>query len=674
MKKIYLIPFLSLITIFSVFVLLDVFCPLDVSKAKNVSQQILGRGGEILHVTLSSDDMYRLSTSHEAISPLYLKFLMAREDQRFSTHWGVDLRAVIRAMLQNIKHGRIVSGASTLTMQTIRLLQPRSRTLTSKLVEMFRAFQLEWHYSKNEILDMYLTLVPCGGNIEGIAAASHAYFGKTPAHLSVAEASFLVMLPQSPTRLRPDRFPEEARLKRDEVLRHFHNAHLITEEELSYALSESPPQIKYTFPRDIPHFLASLKPQGSLVQSFIDGGLQRFVAERLKHADHLPKGANAALLVHDHKANKVVAYAGSRDFFDKENAGQVDYIQAIRSPGSTLKPLIFGLAMDGGHISPETYFFDERKHFGAYAPHNFDHQHYGLVRGAESLQMSLNVPAVELLKKIGPIYFYGVMKEMNITPRFKDSDVMPNLSMALGGVGVALSDLVKLYSTFAEEGMCQELRYFGQSEKTQPHYVLYPRIAQQLTEILKVNPLNIRGHLGDRPIALKTGTSYGHRDALAIGYDAQYTVGVWVGMPKGTPLGAQTGLELAVPFIDALFQKLPRPKHDKPSRDLDLAPLFKTKIMGKEHVFVSPQELIQRSLVLHYPLDGSKIFYDPHRALSLKIGGGKKPYKLFINGELATDVQMRDDLPWQPPKEGFYTLTVQDAEGECASAEIEVGA
>lgn len=671
-KKLFLIPLLAVMGFSACFLLVDLCYPLDLAKLKHQSQQILSDKGELLHLTLADDDVYRMPVKVSEVSERYLNLLIAREDHRFYSHWGVDLKAIMRAISQNIKAMQVISGASTLTMQTARLLEPRPRNLSSKLIEMFRALQLEWRFSKDEILKIYLNLVPCGGNVEGVKAASYTYFGKSPDRLSVAEAAFLVMLPQAPSQLRPDRYPEAARLKRDGLLSYFHEKGLILENEFAYALTENIPESRFAFPRELPHFKTYVNSKNHEVHSFIDGDVQRFLKHILDTSDIFPKGANAAILVHDHLDNKVIGYAGSRDFFDMSNAGQVDFIQAIRSPGSTLKPLIFGLAFDGGHITPETYFFDERKHFGAYSPRNFDHQHYGLVRGAESLQMSLNIPAVELLKKIGPIHFYGAMKDMNLNPRFKNPNVMPNLSMALGGVGLSLEDLVKLYSCFAEEGMARDLRFLKTQEKPHTRYMIYPSAAQQLTKILNVNPLNIRGHLAHRPVALKTGTSYGYRDALALAYDERYTVGVWVGMPNGSSLGAYTGLDLAVPFIEMIFQKLPKPHMSIESSSLDLPPGFKIKPLVKEHVFVKAKDLTQRPLAIHYPFEGACLLYEKKKPVQVKLGGGKKPYRIFVNGKVEKQALWRDEMSWNPHEKGFYSLTVQDAEGHIVTSDVEV--
>jgi len=244
--------------------------------------------------------------------------------------------------------------------------------------------------------------------------------------------------------------------------------------------------------------------------------------------------------------------------------------------------------------------------------------------------------------------------------------------MALGGVGMSLQDLVKLYSTFAEDGMCRDLRFLKSDVIPEPRYALYPSAAQQLTEILKVNPLNIRGHLGHRPVALKTGTSYGHRDALALAYDEKYTIGVWVGMPKGTSLGYHTGLDLAVPFIDAIFQRLPKSTPSQTHQPLDIAPLFKTKSLTKKHVFVKPGDVSRRPLAIHFPLPGATLFLDTHKPVALKVGGGKKPYHFYVNGDLLGRSLWRDEVFWQPQQKGFYRLTVQDAEGHSVASEIEI--
>jgi penicillin-binding protein 1C len=391
----------------------------------------------------------------------------------------------------------------------------------------------------------------------------------------------------------------------------------------------------------------------------------------LKEASqNIPKNTNACAIIHNHQKNEIVAYVGSTDFFNKERLGQNDFCQAIRSPGSTLKPLIFGLAFDEGLIEPETLFRDERKHFGAYAPHNFDRTYHGIMSASETLQLSLNIPSVELLNLLGPIRFYAALKAIGVNPEFQNKDVKPNLSMALGGVGLKLIDLVKIFSTFATEGQAFDINYVQNKEPVPPKFLLYPSSAIKVKEILEKNPFTF---LNNQKIALKTGTSYGYRDALALAFNDQYTIGVWVGVPKEGNLNEKTGFELAVPILRQVFDIVPKSDNDASNRAINEIPnSFKLKPFLKQHVLVSKKEVIASRFKVDFPQKDSLLMITKGDIVPIRFKGGQKPYRLYVNNVLDQLNVFQKKLTFWPKEEGFYTLTLQDKNGDYDSVTIEI--
>lgn len=676
-KKIALSLFLLPLIFFSFFKGIDHFFPLNLTKYHQPSFLFLSSEGKILHCSQSMDEKWRLPVSLDKIDPLYIQWLLEKEDKNFYSHWGIDWGALIRAFSQNIRSRQIVSGASTITMQTARLLEPRPRTYFSKIIEMIRAFQLEYHFTKKEILTIYLNLIPFGGNIEGIRSASLAYLKKEPHSFLFSEIASFIAIPQSPTQLRPDYFPLNLQRKRNDILEFYYQKGWINKQDKEEGQQETPLSKRYPYPQLIPHLARFLekKPQ-KIYKTTLSFHDQQMLNTLLKKSESdIPKGANIAALIVDHHRQSVLAYGGSSDFFNKERQGQVDYIQAIRSPGSTLKPFIFGLAFDEGLIEPETLFKDERQHFGAYAPHNFDRSYHGVLPASHSLQLSLNIPAVDLLNKLGPIKFYASLKNASIPLYFKNHETKPNLSMALGGVGIKLWDLVKLYTALSHEGNVHDILFVQNQLPSFPHSLLYPNSAQKITDILHYNPLTRFHKQNARKIALKTGTSYGYRDALAIGYDHDYTIGVWVGKPQGESLGDKTGFELAVPILRQIFNFLPpleSPSQKEPLNVTNLTP-FKLKPQLKEHVFISKEEMSKPALKIMFPLNNSILYqFDSSQAFHIEIKGGEKPFRLFCNNQLYEENIYMSKIKWMPFSAGFYILTIQDKKGEIDSISIEI--
>src|SRR5262249_25280039 len=461
--------------------------------------------------------------------PRFFAMLFAYEDKRFRAHRGVDPLALVRATAQFVTSGRIQSGGSTLTMQVARLLEPRSnRNLAAKLRQIVRAIQIEPALSKDDILSLYLDLASYGGNIEGVRAASLTYFGKEPRRLTLAEAALLVALPQSPEARRPDHSMATARAVRDRVLDRFAESGSVPADEVALAKAEPVPAGRRPMPMLAPHAAdhavadAGTTP-GSEVRLTIDAELQKSLEELARGRTRsltatLGPDISLAMLVVDNATGEVRAHVGSPDYFDQRRAGQVDLTQALRSPGSTLKPFIYGLGFEDGFIHPETLVDDRPVRYGNYAPENFDLTFQGTVSVRRALQMSLNVPAVAVLDNVGASRFTARLAQAGGALVLPKGEV-PGLAMGLGGVGVRLNGLVMLYAGFPRFGTTLPLtdRYSDGVEPPHPRRLLDPVAAWYVSSVLTGTPPP-ENAIGGR-FAYKTGTSYGYRDAWAIGFD-----------------------------------------------------------------------------------------------------------------------------------------------------------
>ncbi|HCY88136.1 MAG TPA: penicillin-binding protein 1C [Desulfobacteraceae bacterium] len=545
---------------------LDRLYPLPLA-GRPVSTVVLDRSGIPLRAFADSRGIWRFSARPDEVSPLYLEALLGYEDRWFYYHPGVNPLALGRAVAQNLIRGRIVSGGSTITMQVARILDTSydggtgsHRKYGRKFCQMLRAVQLEFHLSKDDILRLYLTHAPFGANIEGVRAAAWTWLGKDAAELTHAEAALLAVLPQAPSRLRPDRHPERAARARAKVLRRLAGFKIWPEDVVRAAGNE--PVIAYRFPNPMAAPLASrrLRFQNSgkpLVRSTLDGEFQLHTAELLRdYSASLPPGQSGAVLVVNHRTMAISAYAGSADFGNRRRLGHVDMIRAFRSPGSTLKPFIYGLAMDEGIIHSHSLLLDVPRFAESYDPGNFTGGFAGPVTAARALQDSLNLPAVQVLEKYGPVRFHDRLKNAGARFRFKGK---PNLSMALGGMGTSLESLVTLYSALARQGLASAPR-LKETDSLDERYLMSPGAAW-ITRKLLSRPLPGREGIarlsGDFPVAWKTGTSYGFRDAWAVGIKGDFIVGVWIGRPDGTPSPGQYGAVTAVPLMARVMENLP---------------------------------------------------------------------------------------------------------------------
>ncbi|MGH8025626.1 MAG: penicillin-binding protein 1C, partial [Pseudoxanthomonas sp.] len=532
----------STVALLVTLLVLDLAFPPPLPKARDTSTLVVARDGTPLRAFADRNGVWRYPATPETVSPLYLQALLNYEDRWFWKHPGVNPWALLRAGGQWLRGGRIVSGGSTLTMQVARILDPHSRTPWGKAKQLLRALQLEAHLSKHEILQLYLERAPFGGTIEGVEAASWAYLGKPASRLSQAEAALLAVLPQSPSRLRPDRHPEAARAARDKLLKRMVDLGVWPQEEVNDARVESVVARSLKPPLSaalLAERLHQADPKAARIVSSIDPELQRTLEERVSaYFSALPERTSAALLVVDNASLQARAYVGSVTFGDKQRLGHVDMVQAWRSPGSTLKPFLYGLALDDGLIHSESLLIDAPQTFGGYRPGNFDSAFNGPIGAAEALRLSLNVPAVDLLDRVGPARFSARLANGGIELKYPRGG-KPNLAMILGGTGARLEDLVGAFAAFNRGGLAGRVRYTD-ADPVIDRRMMSPGAAWILREILEANPRPGYGlgtfDIGSRPrVAWKTGTSYGFRDAWAIGGTRRYTVGVWVGRPDGTP-------------------------------------------------------------------------------------------------------------------------------------------
>ncbi|MGB8378622.1 MAG: penicillin-binding protein 1C [Rhodanobacteraceae bacterium] len=554
---------LALLVVLAIAGVLDRLFPLPLPDTAG-STVVLARDGTPLRTFADRDGLWRYPVTPQRVSPLYVQALLGYEDRWFRWHPGVNPFALARAFGQMVVHRRIVSGGSTLTMQVARILEPHSRSIGGKLFQILRALQLEVHLSKREILSLYLERAPFGGTIEGVEAASWAYLGKSATQLSRAEAALLTVLPQAPSRLRPDRHASAARAARDKVLERMADLGIWSKADVHDAEIEPVSTRTLHPPLSAPLLARRLhyaQPHASTIRSTIDAGLQRALEERVHaYLVHLPARTSAAVLVVDNATMETRVYVGSGAFGSEARLGHVDMVRAWRSPGSTLKPFLYGLALDDGVIDSESLLVDAPQSFGGYRPGNFDSAFEGPVGAAEALRLSLNVPAVDLLDRVDPARFAARLANAGVGLRLPRG-VDPNLTIILGGVGARLEDLVGAYAALNRDGLAGRLR-FTAADPVINRRVLSPGAAWIVRTILEAHPrpgyASNTFDPGTHPrVAWKTGTSYGYRDAWAIGSTRRYTIGVWIGRPDGTPLPGQYGAVTALPLMFQIVDSLP---------------------------------------------------------------------------------------------------------------------
>ena len=559
-----MVRLLSISALFLVacFVVLHFLFPLP--DKVEYSTVVTDNKGEIIHAFLSSDEKWRMRTSLDEISPLLRKTIVRKEDRLFYYHAGVNPFSMARAFIKNIFHLKRTSGASTITMQVARALERRPRTYGNKLIEIFRAWQLEFKYNKQQILQLYCNLLPYGGNIEGVKAASLLYLQKDPDHLSLAEITALSIIPNRPGTLVPGKNNAEIQQHRDLWLERFYRDEVFTAKEISDAKSEPFEAGRRTFPKMAPHLARYLRTNGKeVINSTIDLKIQTSAENIVENYSRILKSkriSNAAVVIIENSTRRVVAYVGSADFYDTAARGQVDGVRAVRQPGSTLKPLLYALCIDDGIMTPKTKINDVQVNYDGYTPENFNHKFNGSVSMDRALELSLNIPAVKGLNQIGTGRMIGTLASCNFSQVRKDQRKL-GLSLVLGGCGTTLLELTSLYSAFANEGRYMKPVFLSHETSNQSIIIASGAAVFMINDILsKVNrpdfPLNWQSTERMPKIAWKTGTSYGRRDAWSIEYNQKYTVGVWAGNFTGEGSPELSGADIATPLLFRIFNTI----------------------------------------------------------------------------------------------------------------------
>jgi penicillin-binding protein 1C len=657
---------------------------LDPALAEVRSTVVLDRDGRLLRPFLTEEGRWRLPVGVDDVDPRFLELLFAYEDARFYAHGGVDPRAVLRAGLQTLAARRIVSGASTLTMQVARLLEPReTRDLTAKRRQIVRALDLEQRWSKRDILGFYLSLAPYGGNLEGVRAACWAWFGKEPKRLSLAEAALLVALPQSPETRRPDRFPEAARRARDRVIARAVAVGVIAADDAERARREPVPHERRPFPAFAPHLAEALvgeRPEARVHRTTVDLRLQSTLEKLLRErAEGWSSKQSAAIVVLDNRTGELLASVGGPDYFDVPRAGAVDLTDAVRSPGSALKPFIYAIAFENGLAHPETILEDRPARWGAWAPENFDQDFHGTVTARHALQQSLNMPAVQLLEAIGPQALVSRLDNAGghlELPR----DTAVGLAVGLGGLGIRLEDLARLYAGLARGGETRAIvrRLDEPGAPAEQRRLTDPVAAWYVADILRGAPPPQNALAGR--LAYKTGTSYGYRDAWAVGFDRRLTVAVWVGRPDGAPVPGLVGRLVAAPILFDAWQRIgfepdpiPAPRGILRATSASLPPPLRHL---RRDVPKTIAATLKPRLEITFPPDGARIdlgwaegIADPG-PVKLEAHGGVPPFVWLVDGRPVAEADGRRRSLWQPTGPGFARLSVIDATGASASVQV----
>ena len=550
---------------FLLFLGIDLIFPFEINP--NYSQSIVDSKGEVIHSFLNDEDKWRLKMELFEMTSSLKKAFIDKEDRWFYFHFGFNPISILRAGFQNIFYRRRTSGASTITMQVVRLLEPKKRTYFNKIIEIFNAIQLEWHYSKEEILQLYVNLVPYGSNIEGVKAASLIYFEKNPDRLSLAEVVSLAIIPNRPSSLKIGINNEKIITERNKWLKKYEKLKTFELSNIKDAITEPLTAKRHKIPDFAPHFANRLRSNMASevrIETYIDAGHQKNTEEITRNYMNRMKAMtihNASILVINNKTNAIEVYVGSSDFMDSEAAGQVDGIRAIRSPGSTLKPLLYGLAFDRGIITPKSILNDVPINFGGYEPENFDQDFHGKVSITYALANSLNIPAVKILDEIGKYSLTDALKKADFKA-IKKNEKSLGLSLILGGCGVSLEELTQLFASFANKGVYQKAKIWKSDLINSSKMRILSEEANYLvTDILSQItrpdlPNNYQYTYRLPKIAWKTGTSFGKKDAWSIGYNKNYTIGVWVGNFSGVGVPELSGANIATPLLFEIFNAI----------------------------------------------------------------------------------------------------------------------
>ncbi|MFK4825846.1 penicillin-binding protein 1C [Paenochrobactrum sp. BZR 588] len=665
--------------------LLDQAYPPPLPERLTVSTEVVDRDDQLLRAFTTPDGYWRLNTKIEDVDPLLVKMLIAYEDKRFYDHAGIDFWALLRAAKQLATNGRIVSGGSTLSMQLARLIEPReNRSLSSKFLQIARAVQIERRLTKPQILERYLTLAPYGGNLEGVRAASLAYFGKEPRRLTTAQAALLVALPQLPERRRPDRYQQNAQNARDRVLARMENAEIISAQEANRSQREMVSSTRFALPALAAHLSEEAirkDPSNPRHQLNLIKQAQQGLEDVAKAAAaKIGNKTSVAIILADSRNGNILASVGSANYFDSRIQGWIDMSRAVRSPGSTLKPFIYGLAFEQGLVAQETIIQDRPTDFAGYSPRNFDMSYQGDVSIRQALQMSLNVPTISLLDAVGPLQLTTRFRQAGVTLQLPKNEA-PGLAIGLGGAGINLRDLVQLYTGLANGGKTATLR--DGTEKAEPAItgttILSETATWQIADIL-YGILPPEG-AARRILAYKTGTSYGYRDAWVIGYDGRYVMGVWVGRADGGPIAGLTGYLSAAPVLFEGFVKsglaavpFPRAPYGALHLKSNELPVTLGRFSNVNDGLIMLKANAEPAPQITFPPNGVHVELNPNgeqaTPLVLKMQGGRAPFRWLANGQPLGEPERRRTITWQPDGVGYSTLTVIDAAGRAASVKI----
>lgn len=649
-----------------------------------VSAEVLDRDGALLRAFATKDGYWRLPVGLDQVDRNFVDMLVTYEDKRFWDHEGIDLLALGRAATQLASNHRIVSGGSTLSMQLARLIEPReSRSVGSKLKQMLRALQIERRLTKRQILEQYLTLAPYGGNLEGVRAASLAYFGKEPRRLTVSEAALLVALPQLPERRRPDKNPAIAQAARDRVLNRMVTSGLIGEREAHRAALDEVANLRRQLPAFAAHTANTLlrkaqagAPLKLTLRKSVQEGLEAVAREA---ATRLGPKLSVAMVLADSRTGDILGSVGSASFFDSNRAGWIDMTRIVRSPGSTLKPFIYGLAFEQGMVAQETMIEDSPADFSGYRPKNFDMGYQGDVSIRQALQLSLNVPAIRILDAVGPARLTARFRQAGVSPVLPTNQP-PGLAIGLGGVGTSLRDLVQLYTGLANGGKVHPLRDGTEAVPVTgaATTILDERANWQITDILA----GVRPPEGapQRGIAYKTGTSYGYRDAWAIGFDGRYVLGVWVGRADASAVPGLSGYVSAAPILFEGFVRSGLAAVALPSRPAGVLRPRREDLPVTLARFGTGNELqlgtgaTEPAPRIVFPPDGARVDLGVSGSeatpLVLKLQGGRAPFRWLANGKPLAGIDRRRTATWLPDGTGYSTLTVIDAAGRATSVKV----
>lgn len=658
---------IALAVIVTVFAGVNLVFPVPVEAARQVSPLVKDHNDRWIAGFTVEEGTWRIRADLSEIDPRFIDRLIRVEDKRFWHHSGVDFPAIMRAARSWVQAGEPVSGASTITMQLVRQLEPRPRTLGSKIIEVFRALQYDLRFSKAEILELYLTHISYGGNIEGVYAASQVYFSKPPFQLTDGEIALLIALPQAPEARRLDIRSAAATSGRNDILDKLERAKIMTPKQVREAKELSVSVTRAPMPEQAWITARGLTQGYDAVTSTLDFDLQAEVeALAAQFVAPLDAPVNTAITIVENRTMAVRAHIASAD--RTRPGGWIDMSDRARSPGSTLKPFIYGLAMDDGLLSSGSFIRDAPTRFGSYQPENFNRRYYGDVRIYEALRHSLNVPAVAVLDQVGGMRLETTLTSAGVDiTRLGGGRENAGLALALGGAGLSVNDLAVLYAALANGGQAQALKWKAGDGST-AYRLLSEITASEITRILRQAPTpqgRVPAWLAKNapPIAYKTGTSYGFRDAWAAGYTDDWTVIVWVGRPDGGPRRGETGRLAAAPLLFDVFSRLPH-AGDAPSFSRDaLAPIG---LVRADNLQTGPQIL--------FPPDGAELLAatlgQEGRGFSLKARSDRDRVTFYVDGQPVP--RENGAHIWRPKTAGFYNIAAIDTGGQTATSRVEV--